>query len=70
MLCCDPVLGGNSGVSSIDPSPLFPLGHGLSYTTFDYADLELSEAEIATDGELEIACTITHRGARACTEIV
>ena len=30
-----PVLGGNSGgVSSLDPTPLFPFGHGRSYTTF------------------------------------
>ncbi len=27
---------------SIERSPLYPFGHGLSYTTFEYADLSLS----------------------------
>jgi beta-xylosidase len=37
-----PPLGGHSVVSSADPTPLFPFGHGLSYTSFEYRDLTLT----------------------------
>src|SRR4030042_1048869 len=33
---------------------VFPFGHGLSYTVFDYTDLWVSSAEVAVDGEVEV----------------
>jgi beta-glucosidase len=65
-----PPLGGSSDVSSLDPTPLFPFGHGLSYTTFDYSDLRLSANDIATDGEVEISCRVRNAGKRAGAEVV
>jgi len=56
--------------SSVDPTPLFAFGHGLSYATFEYADLELSASEIPTDGTVEISCTVRNTGAVAGTEVV
>ena len=66
-----PPLGGNTeGVSSIDPTPLFPFGHGLSYTTYEYSDFTIGAEEIATDGEVEVSCVVTNVGERPGAEVV
>ena len=66
-----PVLGGNSGgVSSLDPTPLFPFGHGRSYTSFGYSDFIVSADTVPTDGELEVSCVVTNEGGRAGAEVV
>jgi beta-xylosidase len=56
--------------SSVDPTPLFAFGHGLSYTTFGYADLELSADHAATDEGVGISCTVRNTGPVAGTEVV
>ena len=66
-----PVLGGNSGgVSSLDPTPLFPFGHGRSYTTFGYSEFTVSADEIPTDGEVTVSCVVHNEGDRAGAEVV
>ncbi len=50
--------------------PLYCFGHGLSYTTFKLSDLELSAAEIPTDGKLEISCNVKNTGDVAGDEVV
>ena len=42
--------------------PLFPFGHGLSYTEFRYDNLRLSAERIPTDGELIVARRCPERG--------
>jgi len=54
----------------VDPTPLFAFGHGLSYTTFGYADLELSADHTPTDGGVGISCTVSNTGSVAGTEVV
>jgi beta-xylosidase len=63
-------LAGRHEGSSVDPSPLFAFGHGLSYTTFEYADLSISPDRLATDGTAEISCQVVNTGQRAGTEVV
>ncbi len=66
-----PPLGQNSqGVSNLDPSPAYAFGHGLSYTTFAYADLAVDHAEVAVDGAVEVSVTVTNTGGRDGVEVV
>ncbi|MER7250729.1 glycoside hydrolase family 3 C-terminal domain-containing protein [Kribbella sp. NPDC000426] len=50
-------------------TPLYPFGHGLSYTTFRYGDLQLSAPSIASDGEVRVTFTVTNTGDRPGTEV-
>ena len=63
-------LADQHGGSSVDPSPLFAFGHGLSYTSFAYSDLTISPDSVPTDGAAEISCRVLNTGARAGTEVV
>lgn len=49
---------------------LFPFGHGLGYTTFEYRDLEIQAAEVPTDGTVRLAFTVANVGERAGDEVV
>nr|WP_230684921.1 glycoside hydrolase family 3 C-terminal domain-containing protein [Cellulomonas sp. JZ18] len=57
-------------ISNLDPSPAFPFGHGLSYTSFAYGDLTVTPGDVPTDGAFEVAVTVTCTGGRAGTEVV
>ncbi len=45
-----------------DEAVLFPFGHGLSYTQFEYSDLKLNSDKIKKDGEVELQFTIKNTG--------
>ena len=53
-----------------DNTPLFPFGHGLSYTTFDYSELSVSPAQIGPGGRAEVRVNVANTGKRAGEEIV
>lgn len=51
-------------------SPLYPFGYGLSYTTFEYSDLFLSNTEMNAAGELTATVTVKNTGKMAGQETV
>ena len=50
--------------------PLFPFGHGLSYTTFEYGDMTVSNKNITDHETLTVTATIKNTGKMAGKEIV
>ena len=51
-------------------TPLYPFGHGLSYTTYKYDDLKLAQKEITKDGTVDVSVKVTNTGDRDGVEIV
>jgi len=62
------------GANGRDPGqvsgPLYPFGHGLSYTTFGYTNLTVSPAIQGPQGRIELAVEVTNAGDRAGDEVV
>jgi beta-xylosidase len=60
----------HKGYLDMPSTPLFPFGHGLSYTTFDYGPLELESDSVDVGGELRVSLTISNTGSRRGAEVV
>lgn len=50
--------------------PLFPFGHGLSYTTFEYSDLKLDRKAMLDTDQLQVSLKVKNAGDVAGKEIV
>lgn len=50
-------------------SPLFPFGHGLSYTTFEYSNLR-APSEVSSEQPIGVSFEVTNSGRRAGKEVV
>jgi beta-glucosidase len=58
-------------VSSVDPTPAFAFGHGLSYTTFEWDDAGVAGPDAwPVDGEVTVHVTVRNAGSRPGTEVV
>ena len=51
-------------------TPLFPFGHGLSYSRFDFAGLAADPPATTTDGTVTVSVQVTNAGDRAADEVV
>ncbi|MDX6390665.1 MAG: beta-glucosidase [Streptosporangiaceae bacterium] len=65
------VFVGYRGFDAADLPVAYPFGHGLSYTTFEYRDLQVSQAGSADTNDLmvTVTCTIANVGARRGREV-
>ena len=63
---------GYRGYDAVGREVSYPFGHGLSYTRFDYADLEARVHGSAEGGDLavEVTCRVTNAGGRRGKEVV
>ena len=62
--------GFESKYRDIPNDPLFPFGFGLSYTTFDYANLKLSKSTISLSDSITIKATVKNTGNYDGEEVV
>lgn len=61
---------GTNGNQSCINGALYPFGYGLSYTTFKYSNMKLSQSAITDKQSVTISCNITNTGKRAGDEVV
>jgi beta-glucosidase len=62
-------IGYRYGYNDTDNSPLYPFGYGLSYTTFGYDNLNVSEKAATTDEWISVSFTVGNTGNRSGAEI-
>ena len=66
-----PRLGLVNANSTVDPTPLYPFGHGLSYTSFTWDDFSVDKDEVSVDdGEFAVEVTVRNVGDRSGSEVV
>ncbi|MEV6816943.1 fibronectin type III-like domain-contianing protein [Micromonospora sp. NPDC051296] len=64
------MIGADSTYLYYRGDPLYPFGHGLSYTRFDYARLRLSAAAVTAGEVVEVSVDVTNTGPRPGEEVV
>jgi len=59
-----------SNYLDIPNEPLFPFGFGLSYSTFDYTNLKLSDSSLTAEGQIKVSVDVTNSGNYDGAEVV
>jgi beta-glucosidase len=54
----------------LNGKPLFPFGHGLSYTQFKYSNLQVSPRQIPAIGKVTVRVDVQNTGKRTGDEVV
>ena len=54
----------------MNEEPMYPFGYGLSYTNFDYSDIELSAEKVKKGKSLKAKVTVTNSGDTKAEEVV
>ncbi len=66
-----PTLGRRNDVSSVDPTPLFPFGHGLSYAAATWGAVSAVSGSVwATDGSCSVEVELANDADREVAEVV
>jgi beta-xylosidase len=63
-------LGHRSEVSTVDPTPVFPFGHGLSYAPVTWLDVQHSPSPWPTDGTCELVVSLRNESTIPACEVV
>ena len=58
------------GYLFLEDGPIYPFGHGLSYSDFEYSDITISGTEITPDTELLVSVNVTNKGDMKAKEAV
>jgi len=64
------VINGKRTYMYFEGTPLYPFGHGLTYTTFNYSNLQLSSSTIAENGQVTVSVDVTNTGSVTSDEVV
>ena len=62
--------GSDSSCPTALSGALYPFGHGLSYTTFQYSNLQIAPERQGVQGEVKVSCSVKNTGSRAGDEVV
>jgi beta-glucosidase-like glycosyl hydrolase len=58
------------GMSPVDSIPLFPFGHGLTYSNFEYGNFTISSGKVETDGEFTVSVEVRNSYGLSGVEVV
>ncbi len=63
-------INNKKGYLFMENGPLYPFGYGLSYTTFKYSNLKISNAELTPKTEITVSVEVTNTGSVKAKEVV